>query len=50
MLAAFAIGLVWLVLYYLTGGSLPVEAWGNWNVLAGFGFLIVGFGLSTRWR
>lgn len=54
MLALFAIGVVWLVVFYLSEGDmfgLPVaEDWGNWNLVAGFSFIVVGFGLSTQWR
>jgi hypothetical protein len=50
MLACFLIGIVWLVLFYVTGGSLPVKSLTNWNLLIGFGFIIAGFGISTQWR
>ncbi|MBW1601805.1 cell division protein CrgA [Streptomyces sp. JJ66] len=50
MLAMFAIGLVWIVLYYLTRGSLPLEALGDWNIVVGFGFIAVGFVVSTQWK
>jgi len=50
MLGCFLIGIVWLVLFYVTGGSLPVKALSNWNLLIGFGFIIAGFGISTQWK
>lgn len=51
ILALFAIGIVWLVLYYTTGGGIVGQrALGGWNVLVGFGFIIGGFGLSTQWH
>jgi hypothetical protein len=54
MLALFAIGIVWLVVFYLTQGEMAgapvIEDWGNGNLLAGFGFIVLGFGLSTQWR
>jgi hypothetical protein len=50
MLALFLIGIVWLVLFYVTGGSLPIKSVTNWNLLIGFGFIIAGFGLATQWR
>lgn len=50
MLGCFLVGIVWLVLFYVTGGSLPVKSFQNWNLLIGFGFIIVGFGISTQWR
>lgn len=50
MLSILGLGLLWLVIYYVSGGKWPVEAWGNWNLLAGFSILVVGLGMSTRWR
>ncbi|MDH6119651.1 cell division protein CrgA [Kitasatospora sp. GAS204B] len=50
MLALFLVGLVWIVTYYVTSGSYPVQAWGNWNILVGFGFIAAGFGVSTQWK
>ena len=54
MLALFGIGVLWLVVFYITQGrmgGLPYASeWDNWNLLVGFGFIIAGFGLSTQWR
>lgn len=50
MLAMFAIGLAWIVVFYVTEGSLPVDALGNWNIVVGFGFIAVGFVVSTQWK
>ena len=54
MLALFGIGVLWLVVFYITQGrmgGLPYASeWGNLNLLVGFGFIIAGFGLSTQWR
>jgi hypothetical protein len=46
----FLVGIIWLVLFYVTGGSLPIKSLQNWNLLIGFGFIIGGFGVSTQWR
>ena len=27
-----------------------VEAWGRWNLAAGFGLMMAGFAMTTRWR
>jgi hypothetical protein len=48
--ATFLVGIVWLVLFYVTGGSLPVSSINNWNLLVGFGFIMVGFGIATQWK
>ncbi len=51
MLAMFGIGIVWLVVFYITQGDMPlVGGLGNANLLVGFGFIVAGFGLSTQWR
>jgi hypothetical protein len=46
----FLVGIIWLVLFYVTGGSLPVKSLQNWNLLIGFGFIIAGFVVSTQWK
>lgn len=51
MLTLFAIGIVWLVVFYVTQGNMPlVGGLGNGNLAAGFGFIVLGFVLSTQWR
>jgi len=50
MVAFFAIGLAWMVAYYLASPTWWNASLGAWNVAIGFGFIIVGFALSTRWR
>lgn len=51
MLFCLLFGLAWIALFYITSGSLPFQSpIGDWNLVAGFGFIIVGVGLSTKWR
>ncbi|HVW80090.1 MAG TPA: cell division protein CrgA [Mycobacteriales bacterium] len=50
MLGLFLIGIIWLVIFYVSGSDLPIKAISNWNLLIGFGFIIAGFGVSTQWR
>ncbi|MFH8628758.1 cell division protein CrgA [Streptomyces lydicus] len=50
MLAMFLIGLAWIVMFYVSEGALPIAAMGNWNIVCGFGFIAVGFGVSTQWK
>lgn len=51
MLTMFGIGILWLVVFYLANGEMPVlESLGNGHLLVGFGFIVVGFVLSTQWR
>lgn len=54
MLAMFGIGVLWLVVFYVTAndsGGMPLTGGlGNGNLAIGFGFIVVGFALSTQWR
>jgi hypothetical protein len=36
--------------YYVTQTDYPIGAIGLWNMAIGFGFIILGFILSTRWK
>jgi Cell division protein CrgA len=51
IVACLVVGLAWIVAYYLAGGSIPgLSALGAWNLVVGFGFIIAGVVLSTRWH
>ncbi len=58
MLFFFLLGLVWIVTYYLTNTQYPLDFqnWWGWagkdwlNLIIGFAFIMVGFGLATRWK
>ena len=50
MVGLFLVGIVWLILFYVTNSALPISALNNWNLLVGFGFIIAGFGVATQWR
>lgn len=50
MLGIIILGMLWLIVFYLSGGEFPVKVWGNWNLLAGFGIMVIGLAMSTRWR
>jgi hypothetical protein len=44
-------GLAWIVVYYLSQGSIPgLATLGAWNLVIGFAFIIAGVTLATRWR
>jgi hypothetical protein len=45
-------GLIWIVLYYITSSSisLPIPALAQGNIFVGFGLVLVGFLMTTRWR
>lgn len=50
MLGLMLLGLLWIVVFYLSQGRFPVSAWGQWNLGAGAGLLIAGFLMTTNWR
>ena len=50
MLAMFAIGLAWIVVFYVTESQLPIESIKSWNIVVGFGFIAAGFVVSTQWK
>ncbi len=50
MVGCFVLGLAWVVVYYITQTEYPIGAIGAWNMGIGFGLIIVGFVLSTRWK
>jgi hypothetical protein len=50
MLANFLIGLLWIVIFYISSTAYPIPGIGAWNMVVGFGFVGVGFTLATRWR
>ncbi len=50
MFGLMIIGLFWIITFYISEGMLPVQAWGSWNIVAGFGIAIIGFMMTTRWR
>jgi Cell division protein CrgA len=50
MVACFVLGLAWVVVYYITQTKYPISGIGVGNMGIGFGLIIVGFVLSTRWK
>jgi Cell division protein CrgA len=53
MLTCFLFGLVWIVVYYVTGQDpvVPViKNLGQYNLVVGIGFMAVGFVYATRWE
>lgn len=50
MLACFLVGLLWIVLYYVAPQMPVLSNFGAWNMVIGFGLIMVGFALSTKWR
>ena len=53
MLGCFLIGLIWIVVYYMTGSDLAIplmSSLGQYNLVVGIGFMAVGFVYATRWE
>jgi Cell division protein CrgA len=50
MVGLLIAGLAWVVAYYITQGEYPIPGIGDFNLLVGFGVLLTGFGMLTRWR
>lgn len=51
MIGLMVLGLAWVVTTYITAPSYyPVPSLQQWNLAIGFGLIIAGFVLTTRWR
>ena len=51
MLGLMLIGLLWLVVNYLAGESIPfMQELGPWNYGIGFGLAIIGLLMTMGWR
>ena len=50
MFGFMILGLVWIIVFYVSQSEFPIPALGAWNILVGFGIAFVGFLMTTRWR
>lgn len=51
MVGLMVLGLLWMVLYYLAGGNIPVmKDLDAWNFAVGFALMIAGLVMTMRWR
>ena len=50
MVTNFLVGLIWIVIYYVSQTRFPISGIGAWNMIIGFSFIAVGFSLATKWR
>ncbi|WP_288784252.1 cell division protein CrgA [uncultured Microbacterium sp.] len=50
MLGLMILGLLWVIVFYLSGQALPIPGIGGWNLVIGFGIAFIGFLMTTRWR
>lgn len=49
MVTALVGGVAWIIVYYVSQYRYPLDI-GNTNIIIGFGLIIVGFFLTTRWK
>jgi hypothetical protein len=50
MFGFMIVGLLWIIVFYITNGQFPIREANSWNIAIGFGILLVGFLMTTRWR
>ncbi|GGH44499.1 cell division protein CrgA [Microbacterium album] len=50
MIGFMLLGLVWILVFYLSGSQYPIPGIAAWNLLIGFGIAFIGFLMTTRWR
>ncbi|MDI2099152.1 cell division protein CrgA [Ruicaihuangia caeni] len=50
MFGFMLLGLIWIIVFYVSDTRFPIDAIGNWNILVGFGIMFIGFLMTTRWR
>ncbi|MCR2800520.1 MULTISPECIES: cell division protein CrgA [unclassified Microbacterium] len=50
MFGLMLLGLLWVLVFYLSSTQFPIPGIGPWNLVIGFGIAFVGFLMTTRWR
>ena len=50
MLGLMILGLLWVIVFYLSNQALPIPGIAGWNLVIGFGIAFIGFLMTTRWR
>jgi len=50
MVGLMVLGLLWVLVFYLSGMQFPIPGIEAWNLVIGFGIAFVGFLMTTRWR
>ena len=52
MVTLLVVGVLWIVVFYLTSSSIgiPIPGIGQWNIAIGFCLMLGGLGLATRWE
>lgn len=50
MFGFMLVGFLWVIVYYISGTTLPLPTLGSWNIVVGFGVMFIGFIMTTRWK
>ena len=50
MLGFMLLGLLWVLVFYISGTLFPIPGIKEWNLIIGFGIAFIGFLMTTRWR
>lgn len=50
MVALMLLGLIYIVINYLSPNMAGISALGNWNFAVGFGLMVAGLVMAVRWR
>lgn len=50
MVGLMLVGLIWVVVFYITQERYPVPGIGRWNLGIGFALMMSGFMMTTRWK
>lgn len=50
MFGLMLLGLVWIMVYYITQTAFPIPGIDAWNIVIGFGLAMIGFFMTTGWR
>ena len=50
MFGFMLVGFLWVIVYYISGTTLPLPQLGSWNIVIGFGVMFIGFIMTTRWK
>ncbi|MHA7275833.1 cell division protein CrgA [Arthrobacter sp. HLT1-21] len=50
MFGLMILGLLWIIVYYVSEARFPIPSIDSWNILVGFGLAIIGFLMTTRWH
>lgn len=50
MIGLMLLGLVWILVYYISGAVLPIPDLDGWNLVIGFVIAFAGFLMTMRWR